>query len=103
MQFSLLLNIIRDMNRKKFDIRKTFEMFLKEPFSILTNGLFQIVNIEGENFFSKEKTFNVDFVNGKTQLTLVNNSKMYNLFRTVLHKKKLLEQKEKSKNVIKHV
>lgn len=81
--------------KKKFDIRKTFETFLKEPLSILTEGLFQIVNIEG-NVFAQEKTFNVDFVNGKTQLTLVNNPKMYNLFTTVLHKKKLLEQKEKT-------
>lgn len=82
---------------KKFDIRKTFETFLKEPLSVLTNGLFQIVNIEGENFFTKEKSFNIDFVNGKTQLTLVNNQKMYNLFQTVLYKKKLLEQKERIK------
>lgn len=83
------------MKKKKFDIRRTFETFLTEPLSILTNGLFQIVNIEGENFFAKEKSFNIDFVNGKTQLTLVNNSKMYNLFQTVLYKKKLLEQKDK--------
>lgn len=82
---------------KKFDIRKTFETFLKEPLSVLTSGLFQIVNIEGENFFAKEKSFNVDFFNGKTQLTLVNNQKMYNLFQTVLYKKKLLEQKERIK------
>lgn len=83
------------MKKKKFDIRRTFETFLTEPLSVLTNGLFQIVNIEGENFFAKEKSFNIDFVNGKTQLTLVNNSKMYNLFQTVLYKKKLLEQKDK--------
>lgn len=84
------------MKKKKFDIRRTFELFWKEPLSILTNGLFQIVNIEGENFFTKEKSFNIDFVNGKTQLTLVNNPKMYNLFQTVLYKKKLLEQKERA-------
>jgi hypothetical protein len=46
--------------------------------------------------FAQEKSFNIDFINGKTQLTLVNNPKMYNLFQTVLHKKKLLEQKDKS-------
>ena len=83
------------MKKKKFDIRRTFESFLAEPLSVLTNGLFQIVNIEGENFFAKEKSFNIDFVNGKTLLTLVINSKMYNLFQTVLYKKKLLEQKDK--------
>lgn len=78
---------------KKFDIRKTFETFLKEPLSILTEGLFQIVNIQTPNVF--EKSFNIDFVKGKTQLTVVNNDKMYNLFQTVMHKKKLIEQREK--------
>ncbi len=82
--------------KKKFDIRKTFETFLKEPLSILTEGLFQIVNIES-NIFNKESSFNIDFVNNKTQLTVVNNDKMYNLFQTVLYKKKVREQKEKAK------
>ena len=66
---------------------------MKEPLSILTEGLFQIVNIESPNIF--EKSFNIDFVKGKTQLTVVNNQKMYNLLQTVLWKKKMLEQKEK--------
>lgn len=77
---------------KKFDIRKTFETFLKEPLSILTEGLFQIVNIQSPNIFSKESSFNVDFVKGKTQLTIVNNEKMYNLLQTVMHKRKMLEK-----------
>ena len=81
--------------KKKFDIRKTFETFLKEPLSILTEGLFQIVNIQS-NIFNQESSFNADFVNNKTQLTVVNNEKMYNLFQTVLYKKKLKEQKEKA-------
>lgn len=81
--------------KKKFDIRKTFETFLKEPLSILTEGLFQIVNIES-NIFNNESSFHIDFVNNKTQLTVVNNDKMYNLFQTVLYKKKIKEQKEKA-------
>ena len=81
--------------KKKFDIRKTFETFLKEPLSILTEGLFQIVNIES-NIFNKESSFHIDFVNNKTQLTFVNKDKMYNLFQTVLYKKKIKEQKEKA-------
>ncbi len=83
--------------KKKFDIRKTFETFLKEPLSILTEGLFQIVNIEEDNFFKQEPSFHIDFVNRKTQITLINNPKMYNLLQTVLWKKKLLEQKELAK------
>ena len=80
---------------KKFDIRKTFEIFLREPLSILTEGLFQIVNIKS-NIFSNRPAVNIDFVNKKTQITVVDSDNMYNLFQTVLYKKRLQEQKEKA-------
>lgn len=82
---------------KKFDIRKTFDIFLREPISVLTEGLFQLVNIEN-NIFSQKPYVNVDFVNRKTQITVVNSEKMYNLFQKVLFKKKLQEQKGKALN-----
>ena len=82
---------------KKFDIRKTFDIFLREPISVLTEGLFQLVNIEN-NIFSQKPYVNVEFVNRKTQITVVNSEKMYNLFQKVLFKKKLQEQKEKALN-----
>lgn len=75
---------------KKFDIRKTFEIFLREPLSILKVGLFQIVHLES-NIFSG-KAVNVDFMDDKTQVTVVNNERMYNLFQTVLFKRRLKEQ-----------
>ena len=81
---------------KKFDIRKTFETFLKEPLSILTEGLFQIVNIES-NIFNQESALHVDFINNKTQLTVVNNQKVYNLLQTVLYKSRKKAAKEKAK------
>ncbi len=80
---------------KKFDIRKTFETFWKEPLSILTEGLFQIVNIES-NIFSEKSSFHIDFMNNKTQLTIINNPKMYNLLSSVLHRKQVRDQKEKA-------
>ena len=80
---------------KKFDIRKTFDTFLREPVSVLTEGLFQLVNIEN-NIFNQKPYVNVDFVNRKTQITVVNSEKMYNLFQKVLFKRKLKEQKEKA-------
>ena len=83
---------------KKFDIRKTFEIFLREPISVLTEGLFQLVNIEN-NIFSQKPYVSVDFLNKKTQITVVNSEKMYNLFQTVLFKKRLKEQKEKAKGL----
>ena len=51
--------------KKKFDIRKTFETFLREPLSILTEGLFQIVNIQA-NIFNQESSFSIDFIKNKT-------------------------------------
>ena len=80
---------------KKFDIRKTFDTFLREPVSVLTEGLFQLVNIEN-NIFSQKPYVNVDFVNRKTQITVVNSEKMYNIFQKVLFKQRLKEQKEKA-------
>ena len=80
---------------KKFDIRKTFEIFLREPLSVLPEGLFQIVNLKS-NIFSNPPTVNVDFINKKTQITVVDSDNMYNLFQTVLYKRRLQEQKEKA-------
>ncbi len=80
---------------KKFDIRKTFEIFLREPVSVLTEGLFQLVNIEN-NIFSRKPYVNIDFLHKKTQITVVNSEKMYNLFQRVLFKRRLKEQKEKT-------
>ncbi len=80
---------------KKFDIRKTFEVFWKEPLSILTEGLFQIVNIQS-NIFSQKPSVNVDFLKDKTQITVVDSDKMYNLFQTVLFKQRLKEQQKKA-------
>lgn len=82
---------------KKFDIRKSFEIFLREPISVLTEGLFQLVNIEN-NIFSQKPYIGIDFVNKKTQITVVNNEKMYNIFQTVLFKQRLKEQEEKALN-----
>lgn len=80
---------------KKFDIRKSFEFFWREPLSVLTEGLFQLVNIE-DNIFSKKPAVNIDIVNRKTQITVVNSDKMYNIFQNVLFKNKLKEQKDKT-------
>lgn len=79
---------------KKFDIRKSFEIFLREPISVLTEGLFQLVNIEN-NIFSQKPYVNIDVINKKTQITVVNSNKMYNLFQRVLFKQKIKEQENK--------
>ena len=82
----------------KFDIRTSFEIFWREPLSILKEGLFRIVNIESaDNIFEKKPAINIDFMkDGKTQITVVDSDKMYGLFQTVLFKKRMKESKEKA-------
>jgi hypothetical protein len=75
------------MSNKNFDIRKTFEIFWREPLSVITEGLFQLVNIK-DNIFSQKPSLNIDFVDNKTQITVVNSDKMYSLLKTVMYRRK---------------
>lgn len=74
------------------NIFKTFEIFLREPLSILRDRFIQIVNIQSGGFHG-EASVNVEMLDRKTQITVVNSEKMYNLFQTVLYKQKLREEK----------
>lgn len=81
--------------KKNFDVNRSFEIFWREPLSILTEGLFRLVNIQS-NIFSGKPSVNIDIVDKKTQITVVDSDKVYNLFQTVLYKKRLKEQREKA-------
>ena len=83
--------------KKNFDVNKSFEIFWREPLSILTEGLFRLVNIQS-NIFGGKPSVSVDIVDKKTQITVVDNDKVYNLFQTVLYKKRLNEQRQKALN-----
>lgn len=77
------------------NIFKTFEIFLREPLSILKERIIQIVNVNSN--LVTQSSINVEMLERKTQITVVNSEKMYNLLQTVLYKKKLkAEQKIKS-------
>ncbi|MBQ1612079.1 MAG: hypothetical protein II085_01260, partial [Alphaproteobacteria bacterium] len=67
----------------KFDIRTSFEIFWREPLSILKEGLFRVVNIQSaESIEQRKSAVNIDFMkDGKTQITVVNSDKMYGLFQ----------------------
>ncbi len=85
---------------RKMSIIESFEEFFKEPLSILKTGLIQIVEITTDNFFTKGSSISIDFTKSKTQITVFNNVKLYNLLsmatarndarlerRTIVHKK----------------
>ncbi len=64
------------------NIFESFEMFFREPLSILKSGLIQIVGVEAENFFAKDSSVQVNFTKNKTQITVFNNTKLFNLLST---------------------
>lgn len=81
------------------NIFQTFEIFLREPLSILREGIIQIVNIQ-TNIFAQKASINVDMMKNKTQITVVNNEKVYNLLRTVMYKKELREKAQTQKQLV---
>ncbi len=76
------------------NIFKTFETFLKEPLSILRDNFIQIVSIQTGNIFEHKPSIDISVVNNKTQLTVVNNEKVYKLLSLVTHRE---QQKQKEK------
>ena len=66
------------------NIFKTFEIFLREPSSVLKERIIQIVNVNSPAV--SQAIVNVDMLDKKTQITVVNSEKMYNLLKTVIHK-----------------
>ena len=77
------------------NIFRTFETYLKEPLSVLRDNLIQIVSIQTGNIFEQKPSVDVSMLKNKTQITVVNNEKLYNLLSLVTHKKKVKEEKEK--------
>ena len=74
------------------NIFKTFETFLKEPLSILRDNFIQIVSVQTGNIFENKPYVDVSMMKGKTQLTVVNNEKLYNLLSLVTMKAKKKEE-----------
>ena len=76
------------------NIFKTFEIFLKEPLSILRDNFIQIVSIQTNNIFEQKPTIDVSLMKNKAQLTVVNSEKLYNLLSLVTYRAKKKEEKE---------
>ena len=79
------------------NIFKTFEIFLKEPISILRNNWVQIVSLQTGNIFQDKPSCDVNIMKDKTQITVVNNEKLYNLLSLVTYKAKNHEKSEINK------
>ena len=77
------------------NIFKTFETFLKEPLSILKDNLIQIVSIQTGNIFENKPSVDVCITKNNTQVTVVNNEKLYNLLSLVQLRNKQKQQEQK--------
>ena len=71
------------------NIFKTFEIFLREPLSILRERFIQIVGVSSNTM--TQSSISVDMLERKTQITVMNSDKMYNLLQTVMYKQRLRE------------
>ena len=73
------------------NIFKSFEIFLREPLSILRDRLIQIVSVQSGGFY-KPSSINAEFLDKKTQITVINSEKVYNLLQTAMYKQKIREE-----------
>lgn len=74
------------------NIFKTFEIFLREPLSVIKHNWVQIVNLQTDNLFSHKPSCEVSLLKDGAQLTVINNEKLYNLLSLVTYKAKRKEQ-----------
>ncbi len=77
------------------NIFKTFEIFLREPLSVIKNNWVQIVGIQTDNLFTHKPSCEVSLMKDGAQITVVNNPKLYNLLSLVTYKAKKKEEEEK--------
>lgn len=77
------------------NIFKSFETFLKEPLSILKDNFIQIVSIQTENIFKNKPSCDVTIMKDKTQITVVNNDKLYKFLSLVANKENNRKNKDK--------
>ena len=75
------------------NIFDTFDLFLRKPLSILRNGLVSLVHIRAENIFSK-KAINVDLMEQKAQITVINSEKVYKILKLTMDRAKLKNLKQ---------
>lgn len=75
------------------NIFKSFEIFLREPLSLLKKGLIQIANVQS-GIEGDITGVNVDMLGQKTQITVVNSQKMYNLLSATIQRQKQKELRQ---------
>lgn len=78
------------------NIFKSFEIFLKEPLSILRDNFIQIVSVQTDNIFTHKPSIDVSLMKNKAQITVVNNEKLYKLLSIVNHRSQQTEKEKEN-------
>lgn len=76
------------------NIFKTFEIFLREPLSILRERFIQIAQINTP--LATQSGVSVERLDKKTQITVINSDKMYHLLKSAVLRQELKEKKASS-------
>lgn len=71
------------------NIFRTFEIFLREPLSILRERFIQIVNINSS--LTTQASVSAELLDNKAQITVVNSEKIYRLCKTVVYKQRMID------------
>lgn len=79
------------------NIFKSFEIFLREPLSILRDKFIQIVNVQS-GCSGHASSISAEFLDKKTQITVINNEKVYHLLQTTMYKVNKREEQRKLLN-----
>ncbi len=77
------------------DILKTFEIFLSAPLSIIHKRKIKIMHVE-TNIFAPNLPFELN-LDDDIELTIYNNKKVYNLLSSVIYKRRMKDENNKSK------
>ena len=93
-------SISKQRKNKKFDILRTFEKFNRENLGVFANRMVEIILVEADNIFSKnKKMFNLDFKKDKSiQISVVNDKKAYDLLSNTWKRHKMKQDKLNDKN-----
>lgn len=76
------------------NIFKTFEIFLREPLSILRERFIQIAQVNSA--INDPSSVSVEMLDKKTQITVYNSDNMYNLLQAALRKKERRQSSTKA-------
>jgi len=75
------------LNKNKFDISKTFDIFNSDTVNVLKDKLVKLVFVEAENIFLNKSCIMADISSeNNTYLTVLNNHKVFNLLNNYIKK-----------------